>query len=64
MKTNDCASVHRQSGSVLTEYIITTGVIIAALFLPVPGLGVSAIDMVIQALNDFQAHSVVMLSMP
>jgi len=53
-----------QSGSVLTEYIITSSVVIAALFLPVPGLGVSAIELVVKALNNFQSHSTVMLSMP
>lgn len=54
----------RECGSVLTEYVITTGVVIVALFLPVPGLGVSAIEVVVNALNAFQAHSTVMLSMP
>ncbi len=64
MKTNNQRAVKRQCGSVLTEYTITTGIIVVALFVPIPGLGESAIDLVIRALNEFQAHSVVMLSMP
>jgi len=53
-----------QSGSVLSEYVITTSVVIAAVFLPLPGLGFSAMELVVVALNNFQNHSTVMLSMP
>ena len=34
------------------------------LFVPIPGIGVSALDIVIQALNGFQSHATVFLSMP
>jgi len=54
----------RQSGAVLTEYVVTSSIIIAVLFLPVPGIGVSVVELVINALNDFQSHSTVLLSMP
>ncbi len=54
----------RQHGSVITEYTITTAIVITALFIPIPGVGLSAVDFVIQALNGFQDHSTVFLSMP
>ena len=54
----------RYRGSVLTEYSITTGLVIAALFVPIPGVGISALDLLIQALNGFQNHSTVFISMP
>jgi len=54
----------RNKGSVLTEYLITTGIITAALFLPIPGFGMSAIEVVVKALNEFQNHSTVIFSMP
>ncbi len=54
----------RQQGSVLSEYAITTGVITVMLFLPIPGLGESAIHLLIKSFNNFQTHSTVLLSMP
>jgi hypothetical protein len=56
--------VTRQSGSVISEYAITTSVITALLFLPIPGLGESVIHILIQSFNSFQNHSTVLLSMP
>jgi len=64
VKTKSFICLSGQSGSILTEYVITSGVVIAALFLPIPGLGISAIEWVVRALNYFQSHSITMLSMP
>ena len=61
---NSASKFCRHSGSVLTEYLITTGIIIAVLFLPIPGIGSSTVDIVIRALNGFQNHSTVFLSLP
>jgi len=58
------AARERQCGSVLSEYVLTTGVIIAALFVPIPGFGQSAIDFMITALNAFQSHAITLLSLP
>jgi len=63
-KNDSKKSVFQQLGSVLTEYLITTSVITVMLFVPIPGLGVSAIDLMIIALNEFQNQSTVLLSMP
>lgn len=58
-KKHPCAA-----GSVLTEYLITTGILSAVLFLPLPGVGYSVVHLIIRALNEFQNHSTVFLSMP
>ena len=63
-RSNLNTSFYKQFGAVMSEYLLTTGVITAALFLPIPGVGLSAIDIVINALNAFQNHSTVFLSMP
>ncbi len=63
-KRNTLSIDYYSTGSVMTEYLVTTGVVIVALIVPIPGLGQSALDILIQALNEFQAHSTVLLSMP
>lgn len=63
-RSNSVFMLYRDSGSALAEYLIVTGVVTAALFLPIPGIGLSAVDFVIQALNGFQNHTTVFLSMP
>lgn len=64
MTSNIKPTITRQSGSVISEYAISTGVIAALLFLPIPGLGESVLHILIQSFNNFQNHSTVLLSMP
>jgi len=65
MKTNRIRKFHtHETGSVLSEYVVITGMVIAALFVPIPGLGQSAIDFLIISLNAFQSHSIGLLSLP
>lgn len=52
------------SGYVTVEYAIVTGFLIAALILPVPGTEHSIIDVVINAIRNFQLHSTSMLALP
>jgi len=53
-----------QCGYVTVEYAIVTGFLIAALILPIPGVGESMIDMVLTAIRAFQAHTTTMLALP
>lgn len=54
----------RQAGSASVEYVVLTVAIVAALFLPLPGLGESLVSMMVTALRDFQANTTYLLSMP
>ncbi len=53
-----------QFGSATIEYVVLTGAIVIALFLPIPLLGVSALEWVFESLRAFQAHSLYVLSIP
>jgi hypothetical protein len=54
----------RQRGSATVEYAVVTGVVVATLFLPLPGLGESLVDTLITALRQFQDNSTFLLSLP
>ena len=54
----------RVGGAASAEYTLATAVVIAALFLPLPGIGASAFDLVLDALGRFHANSTTLLSLP
>lgn len=54
----------RQSGVTTAEYLVVTVVVIAMLFLPVPGHGESVMDMMIQGFKDSHHHYVWGMSYP
>ncbi len=53
-----------RKGYITTEYAVVTGGIIVAMFVPIPGVGESVVDLVLSALTNFQAHSNALLAMP
>ena len=59
------ASRRRQGGAVGIEYLLVTGVVLAALFVvPVNAEGQSALEMLLDALRGFQRHTTYLLSLP
>ncbi len=54
----------RQRGYILAEYVLVTAILVAALFLPVPTLGTSVVDWLLDAIRGFQANSTYLLSLP
>lgn len=54
----------RQSGHVLTESLVLTTVLLAAVFLPVPIIDESVFSFLASAIRKFQAHSIYLLAMP
>lgn len=55
----------RQSGYITVEYAIVSAVVILALLAPIPGLpGISLVDIVMDSIREFQAHTVTMLALP
>ena len=54
----------RQGGGASAEYVVVTTVVVSVLFAPLPGLDGSAVEHLLAALRQFQAHSTFLLSMP
>ncbi len=54
----------RQTGMVLSEYLIGTTVVAIALFAPIPAVGESSFEFLIGALRAYQDHSTYLMSMP
>jgi len=63
-KTKPLGIKRELSGYVTVEYAIVTGFLIAALILPVPTTEHSIIDIVINAIRNFQQHTTSMLALP
>lgn len=57
-------SRYREKGFVLSEYLIVSIVLVGLLFVPVPGLGLSVVDLVLDALAAYKSSSLKLLSMP
>jgi hypothetical protein len=53
-----------QAGAVMVEYSVVTLVVVMVLFLPLPGLQDSLITTVMDALRQFQSHTMLLLSLP
>jgi len=51
-------------GYMTIEYAIVTSVITIALFLPIPIVEESMVDMTMSAIKQFQAHTTTMLALP
>ena len=51
-------------GYVTIEYAIVTTAVTIALFLPIPGVDESMVDITLNAVKQFQAHSTTMLALP
>lgn len=54
----------RQGGAASTEYALVTALIIATLFLPLPGSEYSVVGYCLNALRQFQANTTYLLSLP
>ncbi|MBX2838526.1 MAG: hypothetical protein KTR35_16830 [Gammaproteobacteria bacterium] len=46
------------------EYIVVTLIVLVSVLMPMPGLGVSALDWLIEAIKSYQAHSSLLYSIP
>ena len=57
-------AARRHRGAASVEYAIATMAVIVAVFVPLPGFGVSAFELALDALRRFQAHSTYLLSLP
>lgn len=64
MASDRRAPARCQTGSASVEYVVVTLVVIATLFLPLPGLDDSLVETLVTALRQFQAHTVYLLSLP
>lgn len=65
MADRPSTSARRQRGATGVEYLIVTGVVVAALFVvPVNAEGQSALEMLLDALRGFQRHTTYLLSLP
>ena len=52
-------------GYVTVEYAIVTAAVVVALIAPIPGTGgESMVDLVMDTIREFQAHSTTMLALP
>lgn len=58
------ANARRLRGSASVEYVILTLMVVATLFLPLPGLDESLFNTLITAMRQFQANSTYLLSLP
>lgn len=54
----------RQSGHVISEWVLATLLISIALFAPIPGTDQSVVAMMMQAIRDFHASNAYLLSLP
>ena len=57
-------SCKASQGSASVEYSVITEILIAALFLPMPGLDDSLVSTLVTALKQFQSNSTFLMSMP
>jgi len=53
-----------QRGAASVEYVVVSLVVVAIVSVPFGTRGLSVIDLVLNALRGFQAHSTYLLSMP
>ena len=62
----DKHSLNKDGGYITVEYAIVSGAIIIALLAPLPGVagGASMVDLVMDAIRQFQAHTTTMLALP
>lgn len=57
--------VQIQRGYITVEYAIVSAAVILALLAPIPGLaGISVVDIVMDSIREFQAHTATMLALP
>lgn len=64
-KAQRCTLPLLQKGFTSVEYVVVTGVVISALFLPFPGSqGMSAVGLLLAGLRNFQMHTTFLLSLP
>jgi len=56
--------IRNQRGSASVEYVLVIVAVVFVLFVPIPGEGRSAVDLLLDALRGFQANSTYLLSMP
>lgn len=61
LKTGCSAS---QRGSASVEYVLITLVVVATLFLPLPGLDESLVNTLVAALRQFQSNTTYLYSLP
>ena len=54
----------QQAGHALTESLVLTIILLAALYVPLPGIGESAFTWLVKAIKGFQAHSIYLLALP
>ncbi len=54
----------RGSGHALTESLVLTFIVLAAIYMPLPGIGESAFIWLANALKSFQAHSLYLIALP
>lgn len=54
----------QQRGAAMVEYSIVTLIVVAVLFLPLPGLQDSLVATLMNALRQFQSHTTLLLSLP
>ncbi len=54
----------RQRGAASVEYVVLTLMVVATLFLPLPGLDESLVNTLVSALRQFQANTTYLLSLP
>jgi len=62
----DKHSLNKSGGYITVEYAIVSAAIILALLAPLPGVagGASMVDIVMDAIREFQAHTTTMLALP
>ncbi len=54
----------RSKGFAISEYLVVSIVLIGVLFAPLPGLGMSVVELVLDALAAYKANSLRLISMP
>lgn len=57
------ASKH-QRGAAMVEYSVLSVIVVASLFLPLPGMDQSLVDFLLSALRQFQSNTAFLLSLP
>ena len=57
-------SFSSQRGTALIEYCIASLIVIAVLFVPLPGSNESLVSITLNALQQFQKHSQLLLALP
>ena len=64
MKGQEYCAAHAQRGIVITEYIVGTLLMGLVLFTPIPGIGESAFNYLLDSLRGFQANTTYLMSLP